>query len=667
MGSAESISKPQITSLTLREIARVFSSGPDDWQALYKRLCPDGYAKLAKASQVDDSQSGNGHAQGTENTLQMTEATSAPGQVEHFGGSIAGRFQDADRRAPTEPDPRPNTFVDHQDKTFLIRQIHAAPRKHILFASLGGGSSARGWLCRLFIGSEHKTERPQISKVILKRLHPDVVQQQIDLGTLEEDFESRFAQNLRKITGVLRAHGVDLEVTFWDAFPPPFHGYLYDSHIFCGEWIPGSDGVWHVHTPKLYATSESDPELFARTLAQFTSQSVLPTPDDIGSDGKAKVDPFRLIRSGKLLEREDVMPLLTHLACSAQIPQTLFASVGVGDSACAWLSSVLGGARYLKRPPLISKIVLTRISPAVATVQVQGRTLSPYFDMRLNLNELEILRKAEARGIEVEVRHAADWPPQFYGWIFGDHLLKGIWARGSSGFWHTHSPMRYLSRVGDPSAYAHATKLLELPTADPSLSRVQMQSFHALATSGIHRAAVSFPDDIEWDEIIGQARTVDLVTITSLAWRKKNVLRLRSIFSDLNASVRVVLPDVGDDAVIEMIARQRVWTRTKVREYILDTEQFYKRLLVEGGANVKFYWMKVPQKYAIYRFDDAIVLKFYGHSRNDQPGPALVVRNGGPFFPHILRDLEAIFSQHVEEFASSAGRFPGETNATSSS
>lgn len=587
----------------------------------------------------------------------LTVATPPPGARAAERGVASPTSRPAATRVASPvfdtPDQTLDTFAD-RGRASLSGVIAASEKACILFASIGGGGQASGRIGHLFLGSEFRAEPPQISKVVVKRLHPTVIQAQIDAGKLPANFATRISISMNDMERVLTDYGVDLEVRFWDTFPPPFHGYLYDAHLFRGKWAPGTDGHWHVRTQKRHFTDETDPEVLTRARADFDSPSTLPHPSALLQSKPLAELPGGVV-PGKLLEHEERIALLNQLVCHAPESAVLYGSVGGAGTAYSWLSHVFEGSEYRpQRQPKISKIVIKRLHPDVVRQQVEQGRLPPGFEARLSLNLQAIASKVQSRNVELEVQYWPACPPPFYGWIFSNHLLTASWNHGTGGYWHVHTPMRYIPRDMDEATFDAFAAMFGSPGEDLATSRDLVESLQSLTDSGVRHVATSFPDDINWDQAFGHARNIDLITITSLAWRKKNVLRLRAAFGDPSVAIRIVLPDVADDTVIEMIARQRVWSSAKVREFILDTERFYRRLIVKDGATVKFFWMKVSQKYAVYRFDGVIVLKFYGHNRNEQPGPGLVAKDGGLLFPHLLRDIDGIFANHVREVAQGA-------------
>lgn len=146
---------------------------------------------------------------------------------------------------------------------------------------------------------------------------------------------------------------------------------------------------------------------------------------------------------------------------------------------------------------VFSTAVLKRLDPVVVQAECRAGRLSPNHELRLSLNLLEITRKIEGRGIPVEIQYWSECPPPFYGWIFGEHMLRGEWKPGLRDIWSVQTPMRYTVRAGDQAQFDAVARSFAAPNVDLCFSRELVTSLQTLLDSGINHFTNTFPDDKE--------------------------------------------------------------------------------------------------------------------------------------------------------------------------
>lgn len=172
----------------------------------------------------------------------------------------------------------------------------------------------------------------------------------------------------------------------------------------------------------------------------------------------------------------------------------------------------------------------------------------------------------------------------------------------------------------------------------------RLEIAQSLRESGIVDVVREFPTDVEWEELFSRVKTLDVFTVFSRMWRKANTKRLETTFGTKGVLIRVILPDPDNEQLMGVLAARRGWTVPKVRDEIRQAEEFYRSLVTPTGASVEFIKMEIVQMHGLFKFDDVIVVKLYGHERRERLGPALVVKRGGSLFPFFEKQIDYVCS-----------------------
>lgn len=161
------------------------------------------------------------------------------------------------------------------------------------------------------------------------------------------------------------------------------------------------------------------------------------------------------------------------------------------------------------------------------------------------------------------------------------------------------------------------------------------------ANARVTHLTTDFYRDIPWSRLLTFASEIDILFTYGRTWRRSLTAEFGEVErSSRPVSMRVVLPDTEPptDTALPEIAKRAGLSIPRLTDSILEARDFFLSRL---GAAV--YLMDAAELYAMYRFDDVIVVSMYNHQQGQTAGvPTLACERGGSFYQYFRTDFEAI-------------------------
>lgn len=151
----------------------------------------------------------------------------------------------------------------------LTALVTQSSSREPFFASVGQADFLSAWLARLYEQGLAMAE-PKILSVTIRALGDNVIDTLVDRGQLPASFKTILKVNLDSIANILARRGIPFRLQPWQLVPP-FHGFLYGTDLFLGQWATGPDGHMHVRTPLQHLTRDTAPDTYRQVLQAFES------------------------------------------------------------------------------------------------------------------------------------------------------------------------------------------------------------------------------------------------------------------------------------------------------------------------------------------------------------------------------------------------------------
>lgn len=148
-------------------------------------------------------------------------------------------------------------------------------------------------------------------------------------------------------------------------------------------------------------------------------------------------------------------------------------------------------------------------------------------------------------------------------------------------------------------------------------------------------AAFSFKYlDLDWQNLFGGAREIDLFFSYAQTWRNTYVEEITTLSTDRRGKIRVLLPDPDHPPLMDALALRFSSTPDEVKQRIADAVDYFKRIFSANdvGATCVLHFTRVSPEYAFYRFDDKGVVTFFNHLGRTGKVPTFEVEAGGTVF-----------------------------------
>jgi hypothetical protein len=163
-----------------------------------------------------------------------------------------------------------------------------------------------------------------------------------------------------------------------------------------------------------------------------------------------------------------------------------------------------------------------------------------------------------------------------------------------------------------------------------------------VTAAGLTRLTNQYIQDVEWAELFTDVKHLDIFVAYARTWRGSHFAQLQDLGRQVDARIRVVLPDPGDDDTVARLALRFEMTPARLVELITEAARDFRVLAQPGGADVQLYFHTGDPTFSYYRFDTRAVVTLYSHSRHRQLVPTLVCKSGGTLYDFLRADFEAL-------------------------
>lgn len=162
-----------------------------------------------------------------------------------------------------------------------------------------------------------------------------------------------------------------------------------------------------------------------------------------------------------------------------------------------------------------------------------------------------------------------------------------------------------------------------------------------IKAAGLSRVTMNWLD-IPWDQLFAKAQHIEVFIAYGSSWRKVHWSKIEAFAKVKEHSLRMYLPDPGDEPTMRILAQRFDYTPEKVKGNIIETAIEMARLGERSPADIRIYYRAGDPTYTVYRFDERILVTLYSHRRERGDVPALLMTDGTlhDFFVNDLKYIQ---------------------------
>jgi hypothetical protein len=150
-----------------------------------------------------------------------------------------------------------------------------------------------------------------------------------------------------------------------------------------------------------------------------------------------------------------------------------------------------------------------------------------------------------------------------------------------------------------------------------------------LRQAGLVNAGTS-PYTIDWGTLFSNAKRLDILFAYGRTWRNSRVVELTEFVCIGDNRMRVVLPDPENDNVVSELSRRFSCAPAELKAQIIESARHFLSLksLPNCRAQIQIWFYPFAPQYALFRFDDSVVVTLYSHRRTRGGVVTLHVKGG---------------------------------------
>lgn len=160
--------------------------------------------------------------------------------------------------------------------------------------------------------------------------------------------------------------------------------------------------------------------------------------------------------------------------------------------------------------------------------------------------------------------------------------------------------------------------------------------------AGLSRITMEFYRDIDWKMFFRNVKNLDILFSYGGTWRSINTLELSEIADRQGVSVRVILPNPTNDALMEQLGQRYNIDKgvmiTRVREAEND---FYSKFYDHPSSQLTVLYTDIAPIFDFYKFDNVAVITLFSYRKGKNPVPAIIVKRGGTLYKFVEEELKA--------------------------
>lgn len=149
--------------------------------------------------------------------------------------------------------------------------------------------------------------------------------------------------------------------------------------------------------------------------------------------------------------------------------------------------------------------------------------------------------------------------------------------------------------------------------------------------AGLLHVTDSYLDGVEWKKLLSNSREVDLFFSYASTWRNAHATEMRSLVLSQGATLRVILPDPGDRALMADLASRYGYEQAAMVDRVRDAINDFQGLkqAAKNGSTVEVRFTTRAPVFSYYRFDKTTVSALYAQVLGRVPVPTFVSERGG--------------------------------------
>jgi len=150
---------------------------------------------------------------------------------------------------------------------------------------------------------------------------------------------------------------------------------------------------------------------------------------------------------------------------------------------------------------------------------------------------------------------------------------------------------------------------------------------------------------VDWGGLFATAKEIDVFFAYGSTWVKTNIDNLRTFAATAGNVIRVVVPDINNQVLLEQLAARFATDTSTIKSRINETLGELRTIFRNGTkAKLQLLAHNVSPVFTLYRFDQTMVLTLYTHRKIRLTVPVFVIKHGTLYdFAH--QEFEAIISE----------------------
>jgi hypothetical protein len=150
-----------------------------------------------------------------------------------------------------------------------------------------------------------------------------------------------------------------------------------------------------------------------------------------------------------------------------------------------------------------------------------------------------------------------------------------------------------------------------------------------------------FGKEINWENELEKTDQLDILVTYARTWRNNHREALTQL-ARRDASIRVVLPNPNNQALLEQLASRFSLQPIVLKQLIIDAEKDFNVIFSES-ANYSIWFTDTALVFSMYRFRKTRILATFAHGPKGSGVPTLVIGENGSIASFIDQQFDYFF------------------------
>jgi hypothetical protein len=160
--------------------------------------------------------------------------------------------------------------------------------------------------------------------------------------------------------------------------------------------------------------------------------------------------------------------------------------------------------------------------------------------------------------------------------------------------------------------------------------------------AGLSRITMEFYRDIDWKMFFRNVKNLDILFSYGGTWRSINTLELSEIADRQGVSVRVILPNPTNGALMEQLGQRYSIDKSVMINRVKEAENdFHSKFDDHASSHLTVLFTDTAPIFDFYKFDNVAVITLFSYRKGKNPVPAIIVKRGGTLYKFIEEELKA--------------------------